>query len=305
MKKYLIFCFLILASCQCYALTEIPIFGQRITDESNTLTEQQQHNLDSLLIEFERPRTDGAQIAVLMVNALDGETIEQYADRVFKRWQIGKQGSDNGVLLLIIKDERRMRIEVGYGLEGAITDLTASRIIREQLGPQFKQDNYYQGIYNGLSALIHYIKKEQSATDNNQELEVDQSFNGQFVLQLINYGIYSFFICFIICKIIPINLFKKRVGRCLGTALLNGLSLSGYALLHGNTQIISLKIFIFVFFASLFMIVLLSPSKNKGIRSKSRSRSFGGSRGGGFGSGGGFGGGGGGRSGGGGASGGW
>ncbi len=305
MKKYLIFCFLILASCQSYGLTDIPFFGQRITDESNTLTEQQQHDLDLLLIEFERPRTDGAQIAVLMINALDGETIEQYADRVFKRWQIGKQGRDNGVLLLIIKDERRMRIEVGYGLEGVITDLTASHVIREQLAPQFRQDNYYQGIYNGLSTLIHYIEQEPSSPNDKQELTFKTLFDSKFGSQLILYSAFSFFVCLVIGKIVPLNLFRLHAGRCLSTALLNGLSVSGYTLWHGNTLLLSLQMLFLVFVASAILNGILGMPTNKGGRNNRRSGGFGGGGGGGFGSGGGFGGGGGGFSGGGGASGGW
>lgn len=83
--------------------------------------------------------------------SLDGDTIENFAVRLFEQWKIGKKGKDNGVLLLIAINERKLRIEVGYGLESTITDGKAGEIIREVITPEFKKNNYYEGILNKIS----------------------------------------------------------------------------------------------------------------------------------------------------------
>lgn len=309
MKKYLVLCFLLIASYYSYALTVIPIFEQRVIDTSNTLTASQKNELESRLIEYERPRTDGAQIAVLMIAKLDNETVEQYAQRVFRDWQIGKQGQDNGILLLIVKDDRLMRIEVGYGLEGTITDLVASRIIREQLAPQFKQNNYYQGIDNALSVLIQKINDSVPMPDNanNEKPNLKTLLASEFGADLINYGLVSFFICFAITNIFPINLFKLHTNRSLGTGILNGFSVGGFTLWNGYPLYIALPLLFLAFVASTILSGILYIQGNNGGGNNHRRGGFGGGNGsGGFGGGsGGFSGGGGGRSGGGGASGSW
>ncbi|MCX8607745.1 MULTISPECIES: TPM domain-containing protein, partial [unclassified Gilliamella] len=98
MKRYFLSSLLLIFSWFCYGLTDIPEFAHRVIDTTHTLTDSQKELLESSLIGFEKPRTDGAQIAVLMIPKLDDETVEQYADRVFIQWKIGRKGQDNGIL---------------------------------------------------------------------------------------------------------------------------------------------------------------------------------------------------------------
>ena len=301
-KYYLLFC-LLFFSIVSYALTEIPTFDHRVIDTSHTLESSQIDDLESSLIGFEKKRTDGAQIAVLMINKLDNETIEQYADRVFIQWKIGKKEQDNGILLLIVKDDKLMRIEVGYGFEGTITDLIASHIIREQLAPQFKKNNYYQGIHDALSVLISKLNDPQQVPETNNDPDLETVLASEFGANLFNYGLASFLICFGVVSLFLISSTKRRAARSLGTGLLNGISVGGFTLFNGYSLHIVLPLIFLAFVASTILSGILTMSSS----GRGRGGGFGGGKGGGFGGGsfGGFGGGGGGRSGGGGASGSW
>lgn len=301
-KYYLLFC-LLFFSIVSYALTEIPTFDHRVIDTSNTLESSQIDDLESTLIGFEKTRTDGAQIAVLMINKLDNETIEQYADRVFIQWKIGKKEKDNGILLLIVKDDKLMRIEVGYGFEGTITDLIASHIIREQLAPQFKKNDYYQGIHDALSVLISKLNDPQQVPETNNDTDLKTVLASEFGANLFNYGLASFLICFGVVSLFLISSTKRRAARSLGTGLLNGISVGGFTLFNGYSLHIVLPLIFLAFVASTILSGILTMSSS----GRGRGGGFGGGKGGGFGGGpfGGFGGGGGGRSGGGGASGSW
>ena len=303
-KYYLLFC-LLFFSIVSYALTEIPTFDHRVIDTSHTLESSQIDDLESSLIGFEKKRTDGAQIAVLMINKLDNETIEQYADRVFIQWKIGKKEKDNGILLLIVKDDKLMRIEVGYGFEGTITDLIASHIIREQLAPQFKKNNYYQGIHDALSVLISKLNDPQQVPETNNDPDLETVLASEFGANLFNYGLASFLICFGVVSLFLISSTKRRAARSLGTGLLNGISVGGFTLFNGYSLHIVLPLIFLAFVASTILSGILTMSSSG--RGRGRGGGFGGGKGGGFGGGsfGGFGGGGGGRSGGGGASGSW
>ena len=301
-KYYLLFC-LLFFSIVSYALTEIPTFDHRVIDTSHTLESSQIDDLESTLIGFEKTRTDGAQIAVLMINKLDNETIEQYADRVFIQWKIGKKEKDNGILLLIVKDDKLMRIEVGYGFEGTITDLIASHIIREQLAPQFKKNDYYQGIHDALSVLISKLNDPQQVPETNNDPDLETVLASEFGANLFNYGLASFLICFGVVSLFLISSTKRRAARSLGTGLLNGISVGGFTLFNGYSLHIVLPLIFLAFVASTILSGILTMSSS----GRGRGGGFGGGKGGGFGGGsfGGFGGGGGGRSGGGGASGSW
>ena len=301
-KYYLLFC-LLFFSIVSYALTEIPTFDHRVIDTSHTLESSQIDDLESSLIDFEKTRTDGAQIAVLMITKLDNETIEQYADRVFIQWKIGKKEQDNGILLLIVKDDKLMRIEVGYGFEGTITDLIASHIIREQLAPQFKKNNYYQGIHDALSVLISKLNDPQQVPETNNDPDLETVLASEFGANLFNYGLASFLICFGVVSLFLISSTKRRAARSLGTGLLNGISVGGFTLFNGYSLHIVLPLIFLAFVASTILSGILTMSSS----GRGRGGGLGGGKGGGFGGGsfGGFGGGGGGRSGGGGASGSW
>ena len=136
----------------------VPPLKARVTDLTGTLQPGQQAALEQTLQAFENRK--GSQIAVLIVPTTQPETIEQYAIRVADAWKLGRKGVDDGVLLLIARNDRKLRIEVGYGLEGAIPDAVAKRIVSEIITPHFKQDDYYGGIRAGVDRIIKVVDGE-------------------------------------------------------------------------------------------------------------------------------------------------
>jgi uncharacterized protein len=133
--------------------TDIPV-----VDQTNTLTQEQKQLLAARIAE-ERKAT-GNQIAILMIQSLEGDAIEDYSLKVARGWGIGQKDRDSGVLLLVAKDDRKLRIEVGYGLEGALTDARSGRIIRDRITPKFREGKFYEGINEGLSGIITAIHGE-------------------------------------------------------------------------------------------------------------------------------------------------
>lgn len=151
---------LVMASITAHAeLVPVPPLKNRVTDLTQTLTPEQQSQLEAKLTTFEQQK--GSQIAVLIVPSTQPEDIAQFAIRVVDVWKLGRAKQDDGLLILIAKNDRKMRIEVGYGLEGAIPDLTAKRIISEIMAPGFKQGDYYGGINNAIDVLIGLVSGEQ------------------------------------------------------------------------------------------------------------------------------------------------
>ncbi len=143
-----------------WAAEQVPVPPLRapVTDLTRTLTAEQVATLDAMLRDLQSRK--GSQLAVLMLPATAPETIEQYSIRVADAWRLGRKDVDDGVLLLIAKDERAVRIEVGYGLEGVLNDATANRIIRQLIVPQFRDGNYYQGIHDASVRIIQLIDGE-------------------------------------------------------------------------------------------------------------------------------------------------
>lgn len=142
------------------ALAEVavPPLTAHVTDLTNTLDSGQVQSFETQLAEFEKIK--GAQLAVLVLPTTQPETIEQYSLRVVEQWKLGRKKIDDGALLIIAKDDRKMRIEVGYGLEGALNDATAKRIIAEMIAPAFKQGDFPGGISAGLQAMMKVIGGE-------------------------------------------------------------------------------------------------------------------------------------------------
>lgn len=143
-----------------FAADEVPIpkLTNYVVDTTGTLNHNEQTNLISKLKAFEEET--GAQIFVLMVPTVQPEAIETYAVRVFEAWKVGRKKVDDGVLFVIAKNDRRNRIEVGYGLEGAIPDVMASRILREYVAPHFQQGDFAGGIDTAVTQLMRLVKKE-------------------------------------------------------------------------------------------------------------------------------------------------
>ncbi|MGE5639171.1 MAG: TPM domain-containing protein [Clostridia bacterium] len=251
-----------------------------MTDQTATLNASQKDVLEKTLAEFEHRK--GAQIAVLIVPTTQPETIEQYAVRVEEAWKLGRKGVDDSVLLVIAKDDRRLRFEVGYGLEGAIPDAAAKRIIEDEITPRFRQGDFYGGIRAGLDRVMRTIEGEPlpppaRAASSAMGHDFTQYLFPLFILLMVGGGIL-----------------KAIFGRFIGGGIVATLIGFGVWLLLGSL-IAAMAAALFAFFFSLI----------SGIQATGRGGWGGGgwSSGGGFG-GGGFGGGGGGFSGGGGSSGG-
>lgn len=141
-----------------YESAEVPALARRVTDLTATLDAAERARLEASLAALEARK--GAQVAILMVPSTYPDSIEAYATRVFEAWKLGRKGIDDGVLVLVAKDDRRMRIEVGYGLEGTITDIDAGRIIREYMTPAFRQQDYAGGLEAAAQRLVRLIDGE-------------------------------------------------------------------------------------------------------------------------------------------------
>lgn len=140
------------------ALAPVPPLKSLVTDLTSTLTREQQAGLEARLRAFEDRK--GSQLAVLVVNTTQPEAVEQYALRVAEQWKLGRKKVDDGAILLVAKNDRAVRIEVGYGLEGVLNDATSKRIINESIVPRFKQGDYFGGIDSGIDQMIKLVEGE-------------------------------------------------------------------------------------------------------------------------------------------------
>lgn len=288
--KILVLAALLLTALLARAEVEIPLLRSHVTDLTATLSANEVTQLEQKLAAFEKAK--GSQVAVLIVPATQPETIEQYALRVAETWKLGRKGVDDGVLLLIAKNDRTLRIEVGYGVEGALPDAMAKRIIAEIIVPQFKTGSFVTGIDAGIDAILSLLKGESlplPSTKNGPEKSP-----GMHIL-LDN------FIPVLIGFIVLGRMLQVLLGRLAGAAITSiGVGFIGW--LFFSSIVAAILITVVVFLLSLFQ------NTGSGIYRNGRSSwSDNGSRNGGFGSGGSGGGfsGGGGSFGGGGASGRW
>jgi uncharacterized protein len=149
---------LVVFTCIAWAQVAVPPLKGRVTDLTGTLTAEQSASLEQMLQSFEARK--GSQVAVLMVPTVKPEAIEQYALRVAEQWKIGRAKIDDGAILVVAKDDRELRIEVGYGLEGALNDATANRIVEDVIVPRFREGDFYGGISAGVDRMIRVIDGE-------------------------------------------------------------------------------------------------------------------------------------------------
>jgi len=136
----------------------VPALQTRLTDLTGTLIGQQRSTIEQKLAAFEARK--GAQIGVLVLPTTKPETIEQFAVRVQEEWKLGRKGVDDGVLLVVAKDDHKLRIEGGYGLEGVLPDATAKRIIEDGITPQLRRGEFYAGIIAGIDRIMKVIDGE-------------------------------------------------------------------------------------------------------------------------------------------------
>lgn len=164
---------------QAWAQTAVPALTARVTDLSHVLSDTQRQALEQRLADFEAEK--GSQLAVLLVPSTGPESIEQYGIRVAEAWKLGRKGVDDGVLLLVATQDRALRIEVGYGLEGAIPDAVGKRVIEEVILPHFRQGDLAAGVEAGVAALMGLIRGEalpapqQRSTGQGQGIFLDEA----------------------------------------------------------------------------------------------------------------------------------
>ena len=139
-----------------------PAASGYVVDQSGIIDSATQSRLEAWILELKQKTT--AEVAVVTVDSTEPLSIEEYAVNLFQRFGIGQKGKDNGVLLLVAYKDQHMRIEVGYGLEGAITDAYSSRIINTIMAPEFKEGNFSEGIEKGTAAIVTLIAKEYNVT---------------------------------------------------------------------------------------------------------------------------------------------
>ena len=159
MKRLTLWTLVLVVAALHAAALEVPFLSGRVTDLADLMSPEARHRVEQQLEGLEKQT--GAQIAVLTRPSLEGEVLEDFALRVAETWQLGRKGHDDGVLILIAKAERRIRIEVGYGLEGAIPDARAKRIVDGVMQPRFKQGDFDAGITDSVAALGGLIRGDE------------------------------------------------------------------------------------------------------------------------------------------------
>lgn len=267
----------------------VPPLSGRVNDQVNLLTLQERQQLDDFLMAYEKETSN--QFVLLIIPSLKGESLEGFSIRVAEQWQLGQKGKNNGLLLLVALRERQVRVEVGYGLEGAVTDVFSGEVIRSILAPAFQEGKFYEGFYAAFYALAQKAGGEFSAGQYQQPVyRFDQS--GRTRSALNEGKIESAFMAFL--------LFGFFAGGMKGAGLKRGflgsvfLPLIVFTLLGVPFSIPLLLMLLIFGFPFTFLLIVFSTAVGSMRGGFYGGRSFGGSGGfGGFsGGGGGFGGGG-------------
>jgi uncharacterized protein len=160
MRRLFLLIVIVLLPSLCSAL-DVPPLRAHVNDDASMLSPQAVQQLEQELTAFEQ--SDSTQIVVLTIPSLEGEVLEEYSIKVVEAWKIGQKGVDNGALLLVVKNDRKVRIEVGRGLEGKLTDLVSGRIIRNDITPAFKRGDFDGGIISGVHAIMETVRGEYQA----------------------------------------------------------------------------------------------------------------------------------------------
>src|SRR5712672_2917740 len=175
-------CILALVMCWTFAAAAdvaVPPLSGRVVDQTGTLSSGDIASLTQTLQSLEARK--GSQVAVLIVPTTAPETVEQYSLRVAEAWKIGRKKIDDGALLVVAKDDRKLRIEVGYGLEGALTDVTSKRIIDEVITPRFRSGDFAGGISSGVDWIIRVIDGEKLPAPEPKARFDSSSFDGSYL----------------------------------------------------------------------------------------------------------------------------
>ena len=230
-------------------LVSIPPLEKHVTDLTGTLDSNQQSVLEAKLQALETAK--GSQVAVLIVPTTQPEDIAQYAIRVAEQWKLGRKGVDDGVILLVAKQDRKLRIEVGYGLEGAIPDAYAKRIIAENISPLFKQGDYYAGLNAGVDKISGLISGEPLPPPKKPEhSNINMSFDNTIGLFLV------------FCVIVG-SFLTDKLGQFFGASVTGGL-FGGLTWLLAHALPVALFAGIAALVFTLFIPALFSGGSSRG-----------------------------------------
>ena len=227
------------------AQVAVPPLSGHVTDQTGTLTPEQKTALEQSLAAFEARK--GTQLAILMIPTTQPEGIEQYALRVAEQWKLGRKKVDDGVILVVAKEDRAVRIEVGYGLEGALSDIISKRIISEAILPRFKQGNFYGGVQAGVEQIIHVADGEALPAPQGNPGVAEQ-------------GIRQF-IPFLFVAALGIGGLLRHVFGKVGGALVTGVVVTGLAWLVIGTLVYAILAGI----ASMFITLMGAGTVLRGI----------------------------------------
>src|SRR5215831_15104470 len=191
----------------------VPKLSAHVMDLTGTLTADERSSLDAKLVDFERAR--GSQVAVLLVPSIGTEPIEDFATRVTDQWQLGRKGVDDGVLLVVAKEQRKLRLQTGRGVQGTLTDALSKRIVSDIISPHFRNGDFAGGLDAGVDAIIKAVEGEElplpSAHKSAQRVDTMGSLSNLFVLAIF---------------VVPIAglILRRLVGRFVGAGLTAGIT---------------------------------------------------------------------------------
>lgn len=197
MKRFLILLFFVF-QLSAFAQKAVPeLWGLHVHDDAHVLSQTAIDNLESSLKTYEDSTSN--QLAILIIQSLDGEVLEEYSLRVSEKWKLGQKNKDNGALLLIAIDDHKMRIETGEGLEGVLPDVICNRIIRNEIAPNFRKGDYDAGVTAGVNAMIAAIGGEYKADEGGSNSSVEMAdlgwkeriLLGAFIFGIL--GVFTFF----------------------------------------------------------------------------------------------------------------
>jgi uncharacterized protein len=182
--------------CLCVAASALnfPPLSGRIVDQAGIIPTDTQAAIEAKLADLENK--SGIQLVVATVTSLEGQDIEPYANQLFRTWKLGEKARNNGVLLLVAPNERRVRIEVGYGLEGTLTDALSKVIIANAMAPRFKAGNYGDGISRGVDDIITVLTTDASDWQQRPSLRIDREPSQDPMNWLLIAGIIVFIVLF-------------------------------------------------------------------------------------------------------------
>ena len=213
LKKIIVLCFFVFYNFNSFGLA-VPSLSGPVVDKAGILSKNEFNKIEDFLLDLNNKSQ--VQIAVLIIPSLEGELIEDYSMQVAEKWKLGDKEKDSGALLVVAVKDKKLRIEVGYGLEENLTDSRSGQIIRNFIAPQFRSGNYGEGIYDGIKAMAAYASEDESLL---KEIAVsDEDDEGGFPHILL----FLIFAYLMISKFLPGGLFwifylLSRRGRASST----------------------------------------------------------------------------------------